>query len=148
MIGGPSSQGPAQVTPKVDLSADRIVVRTWDGVTMGAANLGTIVINQGADFLLRVTWADQDGTARDLTGYTAVFTVRQQYGDVTPLLTITPTITPGSDNEDSAILIAADAATTATYTGWVRALYDLVLLQGGTINRLCQGVVELARSVR
>ena len=40
----------------------------------------SVVIDQGADFYLNVTWLDPNGNPYNLTGYTATFTLRQDFG--------------------------------------------------------------------
>ena len=40
----------------------------------------SVVIDQGADFYLNVTWLDANGNPYNLTGYTASFTLRQDFG--------------------------------------------------------------------
>jgi hypothetical protein len=47
---------------------------------MSVAIPSSVVIDQGADFYLNVTWLDPNGAPYNLTGYTATFTLRQDFG--------------------------------------------------------------------
>lgn len=47
-----------------------------------------INIEQGTDWELRFTWKDGEGTAIDLTGYTACMQVRAEHGAKAPVLEI------------------------------------------------------------
>lgn len=62
--------------------------------------------------------------------------------DALPLVTITPTIY--QEGADWEIRTDVLASTTATYTAWSRALYNLLLINGTRIVRLMAGSIELS----
>jgi hypothetical protein len=51
----------------------------------------TVVIEQARDFYLTVTWKNAAGTPINLTGYSAAFSIRQDYGEPIVLAVVSPT---------------------------------------------------------
>ncbi len=114
-------------------------------MTAGTHN---ITIEQGAEFLLELTWNDEDGDPIDITGWSAALMVRQNYADATPLVSIssaTSAITLGGTA--GTIAIDIPAATTATLTSGVCG-YDLKMTDPtGKPLRLIQGSATISPAV-
>jgi hypothetical protein len=49
------------------------------------------IIEQARDFYLSVTWKNSAGTPINLTGYSAAFSIRQDYGEPIVLAVVSPT---------------------------------------------------------
>lgn len=105
-----------------------------------------LVIQQGATFNPVWTWKI-DGTAVNLTGYTARLTVRDTYGG-----TALVTLTSGAGT----IVLGGAAGTiqpvmSATVTGALSApatgVYDLELVSGSVVRRLLEGRVSVTPEV-
>lgn len=105
-------------------------------------------IEQGATLPLGFSWKSDDGTAVDLTGYTARMQVRQSVGSPDVLLEAT--------TENGLLSISAaqgkvnlllPPSVTAAIT-WRRGRYDLELeAPDGTVTRLVEGSVTVSREV-
>lgn len=108
-----------------------------------------ITIEQGATFVMNVTWQDSTGTPIDLTGFTAKMQARYKYSDPAPLVTFSTaddTITLGGVEGTIAIAgLAPLPALTDVKTG----VYDLELTDPSTgkITRLLQGKVTFSPEV-
>ena len=107
-----------------------------------------VVIDQGADWFLNVTYDNPNGTPVNLTGYTAALQLRSLPTDTVAVLTLTTsagiTITPLTG------LVAIHATATQT-----RAIdegiyyYDLEITQTSTgiVTRLIQGQADVSPEV-
>lgn len=108
-----------------------------------------ITIEQGATFVMNITWQNSDGTPVNLTGYTAKMQARLKYSDASPLVTFT--------TSDSTITLGGALGTIAvsgmaTLTGITEAktgVYDLELTQtsSGKVTRLLQGKAYISPEV-
>jgi hypothetical protein len=106
-----------------------------------------ISCDQGATFALAISWIDSDGTAVNLSAYTARMHVRPSVESAT--LTVALTTENGG--------IVLDAATgrielrlTATQTAALAAgayVYDLELVSGATVTRIIQGAFTVRAEV-
>ena len=121
-----------------------------------------IIIDQGADFSLSLTWESPAGSPVDLTGYTAALVIRSTYGAQPEILALAQGsgITLGGAAGTIAIAITA-AQTTAIerpnyasltmYAGepaYRLGVYDLVLTSGaGQVRRFIYGTVYLSPQV-
>jgi hypothetical protein len=104
----------------------------------------SVVIDQGADFYLNVTWLDANGNSYNLTGYTATFTLRQDFGK--PIIwTLT---------ESSGLTLGGSAGTigihaTNAQTSQPEGLYvvELMVTNGSVKTSLLKGHVALKAKV-
>lgn len=105
------------------------------------------VIDQGADWYITFIYKDANGTAINLTGYTAALQIRDTYADSTTDLSLT---------SSSGITITAatgtlDVHATAAQTGAITAgnyVYDLeITSSGGVVTRLVQGKIVISPQV-
>lgn len=112
-----------------------------------AAGKYDIVIEQGADFLLTLTWRDQNYNPINLTAYTARMKVKETKDSTTTLISLTSSSGIILGGALGTIAIAITAANTATYT-FETAVYDLELIDGsGVVTRLLEGSCTLSREV-
>lgn len=118
-----------------------------------AAGIYDIVIEQGADWRLVITWKDADGNAMNLTGYQARMQVRESFASkvkVFDLTTENGRIT--LDAANGIVTMHMDATVTAgavinpAKTAWIdgkqaqQLVFDLEMIApGGTVTRLIQG---------
>lgn len=107
-----------------------------------------ITIEQGATFVLPITWKDGNDTPVNLTGYTARMQVRQFKDSPTALVNLT--------TENAGIVLGGALGTvtvtiTATATAALPAVegfYDLELIAStGTVVRLLQGAATISKEV-
>ena len=108
------------------------------------ATISNIFIDQGADFTTTVTISDSDGTALDLTGYTALAQIRKTYESTTAT---DFTSTFDSDRTTGKITISlSDTQTSALDYG--RYVYDLVITDASSIKtRVVEGIATVNPSV-
>lgn len=106
-----------------------------------------VTIEQGATWLLTVTWNDSNGDPVNLTGYTAVATVKTTYGG-TALITASSTggtITLGG--AAGTIAINVPYATTGAVSAQT-GVWDLELTSGGGVRtRLLEGAATITPEV-
>ena len=108
------------------------------------ATISNIFINQGANFTTTVTISDSDGSALDLTSYTALAQIRKTY-DSTTATDFTAAF--DSDRTTGKITISlTDTQTTALNSG--RYVYDLLITSaGGDKTRVVEGIATVNPSV-
>ena len=108
------------------------------------ATISNIFIDQDADFSTTVTINDGDGSAVDLTSYTALAMIRKTYTSET---STTFTSTFASDRTTGQITISlTDTQTAALESG--RYVYDLVITDvSGTKTRVVEGIATVNPSV-
>lgn len=108
----------------------------------------SITIEQGADFPFLITWTDSAGTIIDITGYSAQFMIRQNYTDVTPLVSLSSPsngITLGGTA--GTISIDIPFTTTAALPAMLGE-YDLKLIDpSGKPIRLLEGSATISPAV-
>jgi hypothetical protein len=102
-----------------------------------------LCIAQYAVFRRTFTWTEDDGTPKDLTGYTAKLQIRKTANDPTALVTLTSTpaagitITAAEGKIEFEILSAQTALLTIP-----NLVYDLLLYEpGGEAIRFAEGLV-------
>lgn len=106
-------------------------------------------IEQGATFTLELSVVDDDSEPIDLSGYTARMMIKRDARESSALLELTTTngriaITALT----GLVLLYLTAAETAAITAWMRAVYDLELINsGGNVIRLCEGAVLVTANV-
>lgn len=105
-----------------------------------------LVIEQGADFQVDLTWT-ADGTPVDLTGYTGAMDVRRWYAESDGQTVLTAETTGGGGNGFmvlggalGTIQIRVPAANTQSVAGG-DYVYDVEVVSGsGTVYRVVEGV--------
>jgi hypothetical protein len=98
-----------------------------------------ITADQGATFSFNLHWYDPDGTAKDITGYTARMQVRQRFVSTSTVLSlVSPTdITLGGS---SGSIVATVSATAMAAVAAGDYLYDLEMVaSNGIVTRLIKG---------
>jgi len=110
---------------------------------MGAK--ANIIIDQGTDYSTTLTVTDDDGTATDLTGYTAAGQIRKHYSSSTT--TATFDIAFSIDRTDGLITASLNrTATTAMAAG--RYVYDIEITSSGDKRtRLVEGIATVTPQV-
>ena len=108
------------------------------------ATISNLFIDQDADFTTTVTINDSNGSALDLTSYTALAMIRKTYQS-TSATTFTSTF--ASDRTTGQITISlTDTQTSALESG--RYVYDLVITDSaGTKTRVVEGIATVNPSV-
>jgi len=111
------------------------------------ANTVNIVIDQGADYSLSLTWKDSTGNAINLTGYTARSMVRHSYHSPQPLISLT-TENGGIeiDGANGVINVSMTAAQTANLPA-SNCVYDLEVVNGTSVTRLIEGAARITPEV-
>jgi hypothetical protein len=122
-----------------------------------SAGIYNIVSDQGATFAQTLTWKDANGTAINLTGYTARMQVREKYSSVHAVLSLTTengrialggsagTIALAVSAADMAALSIPDAPGSPPAKSLV---YDLELVAaGGQVTKLLMGTFTVRREV-
>jgi hypothetical protein len=104
------------------------------------AGIYNIICDQGATFTRQLTWNDPNGSAVNLTNYTARMDVRTSI-DAAGAAVLSLTTTNGRivlGGTAGTISLSAEAtATEAVESG--NYVYDLELVSGSTVTRLVQG---------
>jgi hypothetical protein len=103
-----------------------------------------IRINKGGAFSKRIAVVNADGTARNLTGYSAKMQIRQDVDDVVAALTLAPAVVGPSGYVDITITKVQTAALTIQSGVW-----DLWIDNGGSDSPeyLVEGGVEVKKMV-
>tara|TARA_Y100000385_G_C12785469_1_gene505314 strand:- start:37 stop:375 length:339 start_codon:yes stop_codon:yes gene_type:complete len=108
------------------------------------ATISNIFIDQGATFSTSVTVSDVDGSAFNLTGYTAQAQLRKTYESIT-----FTNFTTSIDSTPTTGIITIElttAQTTALEAG--RYVYDLLITSnGGQKTRVIEGIATIMPSV-
>ena len=105
-------------------------------------------IEQGATTVKPFIWKSSDGSAINLTGYTARMQVRRNYASADVLLEAT-TENGRLQIEPSAgrITLVLSAEVTAGLT-WRNGVYDIEMVSSdGHVTRLLQGEIEISKEV-
>lgn len=114
----------------------------------GVAGKLNLVIEQGATFLVNMTWTDENSSPIDLTGYDARMDIKENINSVTPIITLSVTntrIVLGGVAGTIQLNITDADTTSLTFS---RAVYDLEMISsGGQVTRLLEGSVTLSDEV-
>lgn len=103
-----------------------------------------LIIEQGTDFSTTLTVSGTDGTATDLTGYTAAGQIRKNYDSNTAINFTTSFGTPRSSGE---LTISLGRTTTANMESG-RYVYDVEITNSAnTRSRLVEGIVTITPEV-
>lgn len=110
---------------------------------MNLAKKVNLVIDQGSTFTRVVAVQNADGSARDLTGYTARMVIARSYAEPTPVVSLTPSI----NTAQGMITISMTDEQTDALT--IRSgVYDLKIESGaGVEERILQGGVVISPQV-
>ena len=107
------------------------------------AIIANIFIDQGTDFSITVDVTDTDGTALEMTGYTAAGQIRKTYSSSTASGTFTTAIAAASGQ---VTLSLTDTETSAIPAG--RYVYDLTITSASSITtRVAEGQINVTPSV-
>ena len=103
-----------------------------------------IIIDQGSDFSVLFT-ITEDGSAKNLTGFSARAQMRTTKGAASVSATFTCGVTSASEGK---LTISLPAATSSALTAG-RYFYDLEIFTSGdaAVTRLMQGEVDLTQEV-
>lgn len=107
------------------------------------AAIANLYVDQGTTFSTSVLVTNDDGTAFDLTGYTAAAQIRKSYSSSTAVdftASIAEPVTAGQIN----------LSLTATQTGTLeegRYVYDVEVTSGVTVTRVIEGLVTVSPQV-
>jgi hypothetical protein len=118
---------------------------------MSAGNFN-FTIEQGADLSKTFTWKDSSRIAIPIAGYIIRMMARNDYGDATPVISLSTVTPPGG------IAIVGDGSAgqfTMTMTAAATALlnfsslkYDLEAVSGaGAVTRLVEGIITLSKEM-
>ena len=108
------------------------------------ATISNIFIDQGANFETTVTINDGNGSALDLTGYTALAQIRKTYQSVTSTSFTTGIESPTTLGQ---ITISLTSTQTASLE-FGRYVYDLIITDpSGTTTRVVEGIATINPSV-
>ncbi len=107
------------------------------------ASRANVYIDQGTDFSITVDVTDTDGTALEMTGYTAAGQIRKTYSSSTASGTFTTAIAAASGQ---VTLSLTDTETSAIPAG--RYVYDLTITSASSITtRVVEGQINVTPSV-
>jgi len=108
------------------------------------ATISNLFIDQGADFTTTVTVNDANGTALDLTSYTALAMIRKTYQSSTATTFTSAFVSPRTTGQITISL--TDTQTAALEQG--RYVYDLVITDAsGSKTRVVEGIATVTPSV-
>jgi len=109
-------------------------------------------IEQGVDLSKTFTWKNSSGVAINISGYTIRMMARNDYGDVTPVISLS-TAAPLSgiaivgDGSAGQFTITMTAAATAILN-FSSLKYDLEAVSGaGVVTRLLEGTITLSKEI-
>lgn len=108
------------------------------------ATISNLFIDQNADFTTTVTINDSNGSALDLTSYTALAMIRKTYQSTTATTFTSTFVSPRTTGQITISL--TDTQTAALEAG--RYVYDLVITDAsGNKTRVVEGIATVNPSV-
>ena len=108
------------------------------------ATISNLFVDQDADFTTTVTVNDSNGSALDLTNYTALGMIRKTYQSSTATTFTSSFVSPRTTGQITISL--TDTQTAALESG--RYVYDLVITDAsGNKTRVVDGIVTVTPSV-
>jgi len=106
-----------------------------------------LTIEQGATFTYNLTWRDGTGAVKALgSGWTARLQIRETISSSTTLASLTNTAGITLANTSPNVVISISATDTAALS-FTNAVYDLELVNSGTVYRILEGKVTLSKEV-
>jgi hypothetical protein len=111
------------------------------------ASTTNLTIDQGASFSKELTVENSDGTAFDLTGYSAEAKMASGYASTRTRINLTTTI--NADPTTGKITLTLNADQTSSLDAPARYVYDVEILKtaDSTITRVYEGVITVSPSV-
>jgi len=111
------------------------------------AAIANLRIDQGATFSTDVTVTGTDGSAFNLTGYTAAAKMAKGYASTRTRTALTSTI--ATDKTTGVITLSLTANQTNTLDAPARYVYDVEITQtsDSTITRVIEGIITVSPSV-
>lgn len=103
-------------------------------------------LEQGSTFGLTITYKDSNGTAINLTGYTARMTLRRNYEDSSLIDLTTENGRIALGGSAGTVTLSIAAGDTAALPS-VEGVYDLELVSGDIVDKLLAGTFTIAREV-
>jgi hypothetical protein len=108
------------------------------------ATISNLFIDQNADFTTTVTINDSNGSALDLTSYTALAMIRKTYQSTTATTFTSTFVSPRTTGQITISL--TDTQTAALEAG--RYVYDLIITDSsGNKTRVVEGIATVNPSV-
>ena len=106
-----------------------------------------LILDRGTTFSSDVTVTDTDGTAFDLTGYTAATKMALGYASTRTRVTLTTTI--NGDPTTGIITISLTADQTKTLEAPARYVYDIEITKtsDSTVTRVIEGIITVSPDV-
>ena len=106
-----------------------------------------LILDRGTTFSSDVTVTDTDGTAFDLTGYTAATKMALGYASTRTRVTLTTTI--NGDPTTGIITISLTADQTKTLEAPARYVYDVEITKtsDSTVTRVIEGIITVSPDV-
>jgi len=101
-----------------------------------------LVLDQGSDFTITINYNNEDGSSKDLSGYSARSQMRRSYYS-TSAVTLTANI---SDSSNGEITLSLAANTTANLKAG-RYVYDLEVFTGASVTRVVEGIITVLPEV-
>jgi len=101
-----------------------------------------LVLDQGSDFSITINYNNEDGSSKNLSGYTARSQMRRSYYSTTAT-TLTANISDASNGE---ITLSLAANTTANLKAG-RYVYDLEVVTGNSVVRVVEGIITVLPEV-
>ncbi|QDP56493.1 MAG: putative L-shaped tail fiber protein [Prokaryotic dsDNA virus sp.] len=117
-----------------------------------AAGVYNFELEQGADHIFRITYTDGVGTPIDITGYTAVGTIKLKLSDSSVWATMNVVV----ENGPAGIFFISIPASETTgkmlksskHDDYVEAVYDIKITDtSGNQHRLLNGIVNISPEV-
>ena len=123
-----------------------------------AAGRYSFTIEQGATTQFEIQYKDNTGTPINLSGYGARMQVRSTVDSSTILLTLSSSLQPdgtglnmsgsnGATPLTSGSIGLLISAATSSNLSFDKAVYDLEIHTGATVNRILQGEIKLSKEV-
>lgn len=111
------------------------------------AAIANLIIEQGATFSTDVTVKGSDGTAFDLTGYTASAKMAKGYASTRTRTTISTSL--ADDLTTGIITLSLTADQTNNLDAPARYVYDVEILRtsDSTVTRVIEGIITTSPSV-
>lgn len=109
-----------------------------------SAGTYNFTIEQGATFTRTLNWQNPDGSAINLTGYTAKMQARDKSGNILIDFGASGTLTVNGSAGSVTITLPAAVTTALTFDS---CKYDLKLTSVSNVARLVQGTITLSKEV-
>jgi hypothetical protein len=122
-----------------------------------AAGKYSFIIEQGATTNFQINWADESGSAVNLSGYNARMQLRTDYNSA-PLISLSSSLkadgtginlsgSNGTTPLSSGSIAVYISAVSSSLLDFGEALYDLEMVKGNEVTRLLEGKVKLSKNV-